>query len=247
MQIGVKTDKGAIREKNEDSYYISHDRRFFIIADGVGGCNSGDIASKTAVESVADFLKHYPLDHNVDDEKVYQCLSTCIEKVNKIIIELSNHHIGYKGMGTTIIILYTFLDKVFLAHMGDSRAYLLRNGKVDQITEDHTIPAELYRKGKISLEEAENHPQRNVITKALGMIDPIEAEMYKISLEKEDIMILCTDGLYEEVDEQEFVDLFSNKENIQQSCDVIVGLANSRESKDNITILALKNGGDDIK
>lgn len=247
MQIGVRTDKGVVRETNEDSYYISDDRRFFIIADGVGGCNAGDIASKTAVESAADFLTRYPLDPHVDDKEVYQCLSSCIEKVNEKILDLSRNHVEYKGMGTTIIILYTFLDKVFLAHMGDSRAYLLRNGNIKQITEDHTIPAELFRNGKISLNEAENHPQRNVITKALGMIDIIEPDMYKFFLEEEDIILLCTDGLYEEVDEKELVDLFSDKKNIQKSCDVIVGLVNSRESKDNITILALKNGGDDIK
>ncbi len=247
MQIGVRTDKGVMREKNEDSYYVSDNRRFFIIADGVGGCNAGDVASKTAVESAADFLKNNPLENSTDDKKVYSCLSACIKKVNRIILDIARSDIEYKGMGTTIIILYTFPDKVFLAHMGDSRAYLLRNRVITQITEDHTIPAELFRSGKISFNEAENHPQRNVITKALGMIDEIEADMYKIVLEDKDIMILCTDGLYEEVDEKELVDLFSDEENIQLSCDIIVKLVNSRQSKDNITILALKNGGDDIQ
>ncbi len=247
MQIGVKTDKGVMREKNEDSYFVSEDRRFFIIADGVGGCNAGDIASKTAVESSADFLMHNSLDKDASDKEVYGCLSACIKKVNHNILDIARSDIEYKGMGTTIIILYTFSDKVFLAHMGDSRAYLLRNKEITQITEDHTIPGELLRSGKISFKEAENHPQRNVITKALGMTEEIEADMYKIVLKDKDIMILCTDGLYEEVDENEIIDLFSDKENIQLSCDIIVKLVNSRQSKDNITILALKNGGDDIQ
>lgn len=240
MQIGVKTDKGFKREKNEDSYYISDDHRFFIIADGVGGCNAGDIASKKAVESAAEYLKNHSKIIIENDKNTQHYLSACIKKVNNIILELAHSNQAFDGMGTTIIIIYILSDKVFLAHLGDSRAYLIRKKEMVQLTEDHTIPAELFRQGNISYDEAVNHPQRHVITKALGMDENIEPDIDQFILEDKDVIILCTDGLYDEVDKSEIINMFSETEDLQACCESIVKLVNSRESRDNITILALK-------
>lgn len=240
MQVGVKTDKGFNREKNEDFYYISDDHRFFIIADGVGGCNAGDIASKRAVESAVEYLNYHSKNIIENDKNIQHYLSTCIKRVNNIILELAHSNQEFDGMGTTIIILYIISDKVFLAHLGDSRAYLIRKKEMLQITEDHTIPAELFRRGNISYDEVVNHPQRHVITKALGMNEDIEPDLYQFTLEDQDVIILCTDGLYDEVDKSEIIHMFSEIEDLQVCCENIVKLVNSRESRDNITILALK-------
>lgn len=247
MQIGAKSDKGIMRNINEDAYYISDDHRFFIIADGVGGCNAGEIASKNAVEIAAQYMKKNPMVEDSDRSDIYHYLLDCLQEANNHLIEISRSNDTLNGMGTTIIILYVMADKIYLAHLGDSRAYLIRNKKITQITEDHTVPAELLRNGKITSIEAENHPQRNVITKALGMIERIEADMYQVEWNDKDIIVLCTDGLYEEVEKNEILDVFIKTEDVQESCDYIVNLANSRQSKDNITVLALKIGGDDKK
>ena len=240
MLVGVRTDKGVIRDKNEDSFYISDDHRFFIIADGVGGCNSGEVASRVAVEGIAAYLKERPFTVFHQDEEIYHYLSACLKSVNKQVISLSKSDIQYNGMGTTIVLLYIVQNKMYVAYMGDSRGYLIRNREIVQITQDHTISAELLRSGTITDMEAKTHPQRNVITRALGIDENIEAEMSQMDLEKDDIVILCTDGLYNEVEEKEILDTFLNEENIQKSCDSIVELVNRRESRDNITILALK-------
>lgn len=244
MEIGVKSDIGYERQVNEDAYYLSKDHQFFIIADGVGGCNAGDIASKNAVEIAALFLENKPLNELHNEEIAFEYLRDCIELVNKNILDMSKSNESYQGMGTTMIVSIVLHNKIYLAHLGDSRGYLIREDKITQITEDHTVPAELYRKGKISCDEAKNHPQRHMITKAIGMLDEIKADMYQLEWEEKDIIVLCTDGLYEEVGKKELYKVFTNSKKVQDGCDEVVKLAILRKSKDNITVLALKNGGD---
>lgn len=244
MEIGVKSDIGCDRQINEDAYYISKKHQFFIIADGVGGCNAGDIASKNAVETAALFLESKSLDKIDRDESVYNILQLCIESVNRYIVDMAQNNNSYQGMGTTMIVSIALSNKIYFAHLGDSRGYLIRGERVTQITDDHTVPAGLYREGKISKDEAQNHPQRHMITKAIGMQEEIKADMYQLELQEGDIIILCTDGLYDKVNAKEFYQVFTNKVKIQDGCDELVRLAISRESKDNITVLALKNGGD---
>ncbi len=244
MEIGAKSDIGFERRINEDAYYISKDHHFFIIADGVGGNNAGEIASKNAVETAALFIENKPFDEIDNEETAYEYLRACIESVNRYIVNLAQNNESYQGMGTTMIVSIVLSNNIYLAHLGDSRGYLIRGKKILQITDDHTVPAELYREGKISYDEAQNHPQRHMITKAIGMLDEIKADIYKIELEEGDIIILCTDGLYGEVNPKELHKVFTNSQKMQDGCDDLVRLAISRKSKDNITVLALKNGGD---
>lgn len=244
MEIGVKSDIGFDRRINEDAYYISEAHGFFIIADGVGGSNAGEIASNKAVETAALFIEHQSFDAVDSEDKVSEYLQLCVESVNRYIVSLAQNNEAYRGMGTTMIVSIIFEGKAYLAHLGDSRGYLIRGDKIVQITDDHTVPAELYREGKISCDEVKNHPHRHMITKAIGMLDEIKADIYKIELEEEDMIILCTDGLYGEVSQKELHKVFTNSPKMQDACDELVRLAISRKSKDNITVLALKNGGD---
>lgn len=242
MLIGARSDIGSGRNINEDAYYISPHEDYVILADGVGGAKAGYVASNEAVKYIKAYLDKNPIDKGCNRQFIEEYFKKCIDEVNDFIIDMANSNDDYKGMGTTIVIGYINQEKMYFINMGDSRGYLIRDGNITQITVDHTFPAELYNIGKISEDEMLNHPQKHVITRALGIIKDMSADINDIDILENDFIVLCTDGVYENIADQEILEIFSKDFGIQETCDSIVNLANQRETQDNITILALKNG-----
>lgn len=242
MEIGVKTHVGMIRDNNQDAYYISSRESFplFIIADGMGGHKAGEIASNMAIEIISQRLEKYFNNLALDDDTIEGEIKSSIYEANKKIYQKSLEDERFSGMGTTVTLAYRVNEKIYIGHVGDSRAYLLRKDELSQVTEDHSLVEELIRNGSISREEARNHPQRNIITRAVGTSEEIESDLIVIEKMENDILLLCTDGLTNMLDNDEIKGALLNKDNLQMACEYLVKLSNDKGGFDNITILAAK-------
>lgn len=244
MEIGVKTSKGKIREINQDSYYISDDENcpLFIIADGMGGHKAGEIASRMAVEIISssflDEIKAIGTDAN--DDSIINAIRNSINKANEEIYRKSVEVEEYSGMGTTVTMAYENNGKFFIGHVGDSRAYLLRDNRLWQVTKDHSLVEELVKNGSITREEARFHPQKNIITRALGIDKEVEIDLIVKEKLKEDILILCTDGLTNMLNDNEIKELLISSDNMQKACEFMVQLSNEKGGLDNISVVAVK-------
>lgn len=242
MEIGVKTSKGRIRDINQDSYYISPNNKYplFIIADGMGGHKAGEIASKMAVDIISSILENELKTLYVDDNYIVNSIRNSIWRANIEIYKKSLEKNECSGMGTTLTLAWDINDKIYIGHVGDSRAYLLRNNILYQITEDHSLVEELIKNGSISREEAKNHPQKNIITRAVGTSKEIEADVVVKEKLKGDIFLLCTDGLTNMLNDDEIKELLLGNEDIQKACEHLVELSNDKGGFDNISVVAIK-------
>lgn len=242
MEIGVCSDVGKVRDINEDAYSIPDDSlNLFMVADGMGGHNAGEVASSRAINSIRDFMKkHVRKDIPQSEEELCQLLKSAIHKANQDIFLESLRDAKFQGMGTTITAIL-ILSKLYIAHIGDSRAYLIHNDRISQVTQDHSLVGELLRNGTITENEAKVHPQRNIITRALGTEENINIDIYEIDFKQDDVIVLCTDGLSNFVDPEEIKDMLLHCNNVQEGCQSLVDLANERGGHDNITVLAVKN------
>lgn len=242
MFIGVSTDKGKVRKNNQDSYFVSDnmDLPLFIVADGMGGHKAGEVASNMAVEIVKNFFLEKKSELEKDKIDIFKFIRSAIEKANTTIYKKSIENDEFYGMGTTITMAYIFEGKLYIGHVGDSRAYLLRDNKFIQLTEDHSLVAEMVKKGSISEKEAECHPQRNVITRAIGTDKEVITDIIVENIHKDDILLLCTDGLTNMMNDNEIKEILVNKMNLQKNCNSLVKKANKLGGIDNVTVIAIK-------
>lgn len=231
--IGFISDMGKKRGINEDyvDYLLSDEFQLYIVADGMGGHNAGEVASRMAVETVKGFIS--------DNWNKYDCetlLRYAIAEANKRIIDHAGGNITLMGMGTTIIAALAAGSTVYVANVGDSAGFLLKEGEISKITKDHSLVQELVDIGSITEEEALTHPRRNIITRAIGASENLEADIFKIPNKKENKFLLCSDGLINEVSKDEIRDVLM-KYNNRDAAEKLVLLANEREGRDNITVL----------
>lgn len=242
MRIGVNSHKGKVREINEDYYNIVTDSAgnviAFVIADGMGGHNAGEVASRMAVDSVTSKIKALSAEHDEDD-LIADFLVNIIQIANRDIYEEAQNSADNFGMGTTLIVAMPESGRMHIGHVGDSRAYRIHDGKLHKITTDHSYIEELLKNGTINSEEAKSHPKKNLITRALGSAE-LEVDYYFSDMLDGDIFILCTDGLTNMVDENTIEKICSGTDDPQQACDELVELANSNGGEDNITVILIK-------
>ena len=241
MVIGAISDVGKVRENNQDAFYVSRDLSFplYMVADGMGGHNAGEVASVMAMDIIEKrFLESK--DDLKNEDMVIKLIKKLVEEANTKIYLKSLENEKYKGMGTTITLSYIFNKKICIGHVGDSRAYLIRDEDMLQITEDHSFVNELLKTGSITKEEAKTHPKRNMITRAVGSSSIIEMDLIIKEYNKDDILILCSDGLFNMLKEFEIKDVFMREKDIQKACDTLATMANNKGGLDNITILAIK-------
>ena len=241
MNVFFETNKGLMRENNEDSLIVEQfdDYCLYAVADGMGGHKAGEVASSIAIEEIKNLFVS-----NVEN-KDFQPPSFIIESVkksNERIRERSFNSEECCGMGTTVTM--AVLDKlnniIYIGNIGDSRAYLLRNNEIKQITTDHTYVNELIKDGKITEEEAKTHPKRNVITRALGSEDYVHADIFELELYGNDILLLCTDGLTTHVSDDRMLEIikeFGTSESVRK----LIKQANDNGGTDNITIIIVDN------
>jgi serine/threonine protein phosphatase PrpC len=243
LEYGGCSHKGMARKSNEDFYYIpseGQNQNLAMIADGMGGHNAGEIASSMAVETV---LEYFLNNWDSDSKDPIGLIEEAIETSNHILFNLAESNDAYKGMGTTLVLAYFYEGKVYLGHVGDSRGYLIRNGEITQLTKDHSLVQELLDNGTITSEEVEKHPQKNIITRALGTEETIEIDCHQIPLEAGDIILLCTDGLILHVDLKQKIELLESSHSMQELAYELVDLALGEGGLDDITVVAIKYSG----
>ena len=239
----AKSDVGKVREMNQDSYYISQsldDVQIYMLADGMGGYKGGEIASNLAIQSAKNYILNNFKDIPKDRESIIQLLASSIEYANMVVFEKSKENKELQNMGTTIEIVLIYGNKAFIGHVGDSRIYRIRKSFIRKLTQDHSYVQKLVKDGTITQEEAKHHPQKNMLMKALGCNAFVEPDILVRGFLKDDIYIMCSDGLSNLVEQEEMYDVVI-KENIEQAPKEFVELANKRGGYDNITVAVIKN------
>jgi protein phosphatase len=230
VEVGAKTDVGQVRDGNEDSYIV--EAPLFAVADGMGGHLAGDVASSTAVKIIAEESA------KVSSEKP-ESLSLLFHEANSAIWSRSQSDRSLRGMGTTCTAILLDQSRAHIAHVGDSRAYLLRDGDLTQLTEDHTLVSRMVREGRLDPHEAERHPQRSIITRALGVDSDVNVDIQSITLEDGDRLLLCSDGLSSMLDADTIKQALETEQNAQAAADRLVEVANDAGGEDNITVVVL--------
>lgn len=240
MKICGLTDNGLSRENNQDSMFVSEfkDLPLFIVADGMGGHNAGDMASSIAVETIKSRF-YENKDHLLDKDDIVKTIKESVCEANKKVYFRSLATPQCSGMGTTLTMAYIFSEYIFIGHIGDSRAYYI-NKRIEQVTEDHSLVNELIKNGSITKEEAIDHPQKNVITKALGTSIDIEVDIQDIRYNSGDALIICSDGLSNMVDENSILDIVKSETDVNSACNRLVNLAKENGGLDNITLIIIK-------
>ena len=246
MDVGFKTDKGITRFNNEDACYVMVDKGVFIVADGVGGSSSGEIASRTATRFISQYVEDNPIDPKWDQEEMRLYFAKCLNQTNEMILEMAHRFEENSGMATTVVVSYISGSNMYIFNLGDSRAYIVRNDEIAQVTEDHTYVNNLVQRGEITAEEALFHPDRNQITKALGAEEHVYPDMFIVSLEVGDVVVMCTDGLYVEVPHADIKRIVTESVSMSEACSKLVDLANLNGGSDNITVISLKIDEEDI-
>lgn len=259
------TDRGKVRPSNEDHFVIAelarnlcvHDTsvpqaqsqysscrgHLFLVADGMGGHQGGEVASALSVLTVEDFLlntvkRFFCEKEESDDQSVMKEFQTALQQADTRIIAEASQHPELLGMGTTLTMAFVVNWGMFVAHAGDSRCYLLSKGHLQQLTQDHTVVAQLVDFGVLSPKEASRHPDRNVITNVLGGPDPgVYVEMHKLDLESGDVVLLCSDGLSGMVSDARIAALLQEEQEPQRACERLLAEANANGGQDNITVI----------
>jgi protein phosphatase len=224
------TDTGLQRRANEDSLLVRSP--LFVVADGMGGAQAGEVASRVAVETFHGGLR--------DGADAESSLVVQVQEANSHINELSHRSAEHAGMGTTITVVYVGEQEVSIAHVGDSRAYCLRDRELLRLTDDHSLVDELIREGKLTPEEAEEHPQRSVITRALGPEATVEVDVRSFRGRAEDVYLICSDGLTTMLSEAELLDVLLSHESLHDSGEALIAAANTAGGKDNITVVLFR-------
>jgi protein phosphatase len=227
-----RTDVGRQRTANEDSLVVRPP--LFAVADGMGGAKAGEVASAVAVEAVEDARE--------SSEPPEAQLAGIVRDANRRIYELAAGDESRRGMGTTLTIAKLHGDEVSVAHVGDSRAYRLRGGELQQLTRDHSLVAELERSGQITAEAAEHHPQRSIITRALGPEPDVEVDTYTLAGREDDVFLICSDGLTSMISDEEVGSILRSAGSLDEAADALVRAANQSGGKDNITVILFRLG-----
>ena len=244
METVWRTDKGKVRPHNEDAVDLFRSdlgSLVAVVADGMGGHQSGEVASRHAVQVIRRELRSLSPDSSTEEQK--KRLSEAVVKANAEVHQLAAGNEQYRGMGTTVIAAVVSESQVVLAHIGDSRAYILHDGGLYQLTEDHSLVNMLLKHGQITEEEARNHPHRNMIVKALGTNTEVEADIIVTPWEKEDTLLICSDGLTGLVEERDIGLVLTSDVPLSEQADRLVQLALDAGGTDNISLILIKNSG----
>ncbi|ADB48450.1 Stp1/IreP family PP2C-type Ser/Thr phosphatase [Conexibacter woesei] len=225
-----KSDTGLARRANEDNFFVRSP--LFVVADGMGGAQAGEVASRLAAETFATGLP--------EGGTVEERLATRVLEANSRIYRLSREDSERAGMGTTLTAIYVDGEELAVAHVGDSRAYLWRDGELTRLTRDHSLVDELVRRGKLTEEEAAEHPQRSIITRALGPEPDVEVDTRTYRAQAADVLLLCSDGLTSMISEQHVAELLGAAESLEAAAQALIDAANAAGGRDNITVVLFR-------
>ena len=239
------TDTGIAREMNQD-YYFSSDGpvgnlpNLYIVADGMGGHKAGDYASRYTIERIVASVMRSGLQEPV------AIIKGAIRKANELLVDESKEDESKRGMGTTVVIATIEEDKMVVANVGDSRLYVV-GSSMRQVTRDHSLVNEMVRLGEINAAEARIHPDKNIITRAIGASAQVEADFFEVELERTDQILMCTDGLTNMVRDEEIFRIMNGKETLEKKAEILVKTANANGGRDNITVMIIRPFLDEVR
>ena len=243
MKYAVKTDIGK-RVHNEDNYLLSDKSEFpmlFAVADGMGGHAAGAVASKLLVEQLAMF------DEMVEPERELELLRHAIESANLGIYRAAEKDRALSGMGTTLVAALILGREYIAANVGDSRMYQYHDKTLDTVTTDHSLVEQLVLAGAITKDEARVHPQRNIITRAMGVSPVVDVDLFERTWSAGDILVICSDGLHGAVEEEDMISVLSSNRSLESMCELLVQLALDNGGTDNITVILIRLEEGDVK
>ena len=239
------TDTGITRDMNQD-YYFSSDSpvgnlpNLYIVADGMGGHKAGDYASRYTIERIVASVMRSGLQEPV------AILKGAIRKANELLVDESKEDEAKRGMGTTVVIATIMEDKMIVANVGDSRLYVV-GSSMRQVTRDHSLVNEMVRLGEINVAEARIHPDKNIITRAIGASTTVEADFFEVDIEKNSQILMCTDGLTNMVRDEEIFRIMNGDETLEEKAEILVRTANANGGRDNITVMIIRPFFDEVK
>ena len=244
MKIFAKTDVGRKREVNQDYVFVTDKPvgpfpNLLVVADGMGGHKAGDFASKYTVKVLHEELEKLSLD------KPEEILKKVVTVANHELIRVAQTDVKLEGMGTTLVAATVVGNTLYFANVGDSRLYLI-NDKIRQISKDHSLVEEMVRLGGIKAEEAKHHPDKNIITRAIGVKEDVEPDIYEYRLKKGDIILMCTDGLSNMVEDEDMFDIVKGARDIVEAVEMLIEKANSNGGRDNIGVVMAEPLADEV-
>ena len=233
LRTAAHTDVGLRRRGNEDRFALDPELGLCLVADGMGGHSAGQVASALAAETVLVSLRERKGSEASASEK----LRGALEDANRVIYQAARQNTEYAGMGTTVVALLVEGERAALAHVGDSRAYRMRGGRIRQLTDDHSVVGELLRRHEITADDARDHPHRHMLTRALGVRGHVEPDLAELALTRGDRFLLCSDGLTNHLEDHEMAKLSAEFDDLDACCAALIKLANRRGGEDNITVV----------
>ncbi len=249
IRYAGSTHVGMKRSHNEDNFFLLAEENLYIVADGMGGHASGEVASQIAVETLANFFIDTSRDQEItwpfkeDRSLTYDenRLVTGIKLANRRVFETAQSDPRYRGMGTTVVTLLAGATGAYLGHVGDSRGYVVRAGQISQVTEDHSLLNDYLKVHKLTQEEIEHFPHKNVIVRALGMKDTVVVDIKKLDPKPNDVYAICSDGLSGMVpDDQILQGVSENLDDLERACQTLIAKANANGGVDNVTVVLVK-------
>ena len=243
MEYFGKTDIGKVRKENQDDFAIREDseRRLVaaVVCDGMGGAKAGGLASNLGTKTFMDYLERHLFGSTLKRPSYSKIISTACAESNGIVYQYSCFDADYNGMGTTLVGALIRKDQAFIVNVGDSRAYLISKKSIQQITQDHSLVAEMVRRGEITEEQAKNHPRKNIITNALGIEGEIQSDVFHIKLHKGDLLFLCSDGITNIISDDELLNYSQIYDSAEEFVNHLIQVALDRGAPDNTTAVAV--------
>ena len=236
IEYGSQSDQGKVRGTNEDACIVNIRDKVFLVADGMGGHAAGEVASQIAASTVEEFVTELNPDARLDE-----LLKNAVTEANKRVYEAQMQKSEYRGMGSTLTVLAFSENRFYIAQVGDSRAYLLRDGSLNQLTQDHSVVWPLYENGILTKEDISKHPQKNLITRSIGTYPQVEVDLQNDVACKGDTFLLCSDGLTDVLSDQDIEQMLSATEaSPQKLTEMLIGAANNAGGPDNITVVVVR-------
>jgi serine/threonine protein phosphatase PrpC len=246
LSVGAQTDTGLVRQHNEDNLFVAEEEGILLVADGMGGHASGEVASRIAVDVIRNYFNEVKAGRQIqvglyrdDLSEATNNLGSAVRLANQAIYEAAQGNIVWQGMGTTIAATLIAGARLSIAHVGDSRVYLIRSGSIEQITDDHSLVSEQVKRDLISKEEARQSEMKNILTRAVGVGPEVEVDLEEMSLLDGDMLVLCSDGLTGMVDDEEIMSVVTGSDPAA-ACEKLISMANENGGRDNITVIVAR-------
>ena len=248
MEYFGLTDKGRVRPTNQDIYQIEareeNQTALLVVCDGMGGANAGNVASRFAAQVFTESIKA-ELTRPLDAKERQELMAHALEEANQTVFSLAGRQPEFRGMGTTLVAALVQGGEATVLNVGDSRAYLFDGENLRQLTEDHSYVEEMRRQGRITAEVARTHPQKNLITRAVGVEPAVEGDLFEVALRKNEVLLLCSDGLSGMAEDQQIAAAIKNAKTLALAGDALLNLAMEGGGRDNITVALFTRGAEE--